>query len=144
MMFENLSFLGLFVVCFISSSLYPLASEAFVVGFVLKGFDPFMVLGVGSLGNTLGALSTYFLGYLGESFARKYFSKSLKRLEKWNLNVKKFGALFAFLSFLPLFGDVFVLSLALAKYPFLKAAFFIALGKFLRYAFLIFITLNLN
>lgn len=31
---------GLFVVCFVASTLYPLGSEAFVLGFVALDFDP--------------------------------------------------------------------------------------------------------
>lgn len=69
--------------CFLSSTLLPLASEAFVLGFIKLDFNPNLVLIVATLGNTLGSLSTYGLAYLGkQKILEKYFSKSLKKLEK--------------------------------------------------------------
>lgn len=141
-MLESVSYLGLFVVSFISATLYPLASEAFVVGFLLKDFNPFLVFLIASLGNALGSLSTYALARFGESLIlEKYFRKALDKLSKMNANFQKYGAIYAFLTFLPLVGDVFALGLGLSKYPFLKALLFISLGKCFRYAALILFTL---
>ena len=141
--YSDLSYIGLFIVSFLSSTLLPLASEAFVLAFIKFDFNPILVLFVATLANTLGSLSTYALAYLGkEKVLQKYFASSLKKLENYTLNFYKFGGIFAFLSFLPLVGDIFVLGLGFAKYPILKAAFFIALGKFSRYFFLVWIALN--
>lgn len=135
---SELSYAGLFAVSFVSATLYPMASEAFVVGFVLGGFSPFAVFVVATCGNALGALSTYALAFLGKNFiVERYFAKSVAKLQKYDLNFKRFGAVFAFLSFLPVLGDLFVLGLGLSKYPFLKALFFITLGKAFRYGVLI-------
>ncbi|EFC32163.1 DedA family protein [Campylobacter jejuni] len=139
-LYSNISYLGLFIVCFLSSTLLPLASEAFVLGFIKLDFNPHLVLIIATLGNTLGSLSTYTLAYFGkEKILEKYFRKSLKKLENFNANFVKFGSVFAFLSFLPLIGDLFVLGLGFTKYSFLKTIFFILLGKLSRYAFIIFI-----
>lgn len=142
---SDFSYLGLFAVSFISATLYPMASEAFVVGFVLGDFSPFAVFVVATCGNTLGALSTYLLAFLGENFIlERYFSQSLVKLQKYSFNFKKFGAVFAFLSFLPVLGDIFVLGLGLSKYPFIKALIFITLGKAFRYGVLIYFALYLQ
>lgn len=137
---SELSYVGLFAVSFLSATLYPMASEAFVTGFLLADFSPLWVFVIATLGNTLGALSTYVLAFLGKNFiVERYFAKSLIKLQKYDFNFKKFGALFAFLSFLPVFGDIFVLGLGFVKYPFFKAVFFITLGKALRYAFIVYL-----
>ncbi|MBX1389672.1 DedA family protein [Campylobacter jejuni] len=139
-LYNDISYLGLFIVCFLSSTLLPLASEAFVLGFIKLDFNPNLALIVATLGNTLGSLSTYGLAYLGkQKILEKYFSKSLKKLENFNANFAKFGSIFAFFTFLPLVGDLFALGLGFAKYSFLKTIFFILLGKLSRYAFIIFI-----
>ncbi|ELI2256624.1 DedA family protein [Campylobacter jejuni] len=139
-LYNDISYLGLFMVCFLSSTLLPLASEAFVLGFIKLDFNPNLVLIIATLGNTLGSLSTYTLAYFGkEKILEKYFSKSLKKLENFNANFAKFGSVFAFLSFLPLAGDLFTLGLGFAKYSFIKTTIFIALGKFIRYYILIFL-----
>lgn len=62
-LYNDISYLGLFMVCFLSSTLLPLASEAFVLGFIKLDFTPNLVLIVATLGNTLGSLSTYALAY---------------------------------------------------------------------------------
>lgn len=78
--FYHYGLFGLFLVCFISSSLWPLGSEAFVIGFLAFGFNPYAVLIVASFGNVLGSLSTYYLAYfggdlsLGRIFSRKKVS----------------------------------------------------------------------
>ncbi|HEB9999572.1 DedA family protein [Campylobacter jejuni] len=139
-LYNDISYLGLFMVCFLSSTLLPLASEAFVLGFIKLDFNPNLVLIIATLGNTLGSLSTYTLAYFGkEKILEKYFSKSLKKLENFNANFAKFGSVFAFLSFLPLAGDLFTLGLGFTKYSFIKTTIFIALGKFIRYYILIFL-----
>lgn len=65
-LYNDISYLGLFIGCFLSSTLLPLASEAFVLGFIKLDFNPNLVLIVATLGNTLGSLSTYGLAYLGK------------------------------------------------------------------------------
>ena len=72
---------GLFVVCFVASTLYPLGSEAFVVGFMAMGFEPLAVWGVASLGNTLGSLSTYYLAYFGGyAVIMRFFPKAREKI----------------------------------------------------------------
>ncbi|MFK0513173.1 DedA family protein, partial [Campylobacter jejuni] len=56
-LYNDISYLGLFMVCFLSSTLLPLASEAFVLGFIKLDFTPNLVLIVATLGNTLGTVS---------------------------------------------------------------------------------------
>ncbi len=95
--------------CFLSSTLLPLASEAFVLGFIKLDFNPNLVLIVATLGNTLGSLSTYGLAYLGkQKILEKYFSKSLKKLENFNANFAKFGSIFAFFYFFYLWWEIFL------------------------------------
>ncbi len=53
-LYNDISYLGLFMVCFLSSTLLPLASEAFVLGFIKLDFNPNLVFIVATLGNTVG------------------------------------------------------------------------------------------
>lgn len=139
-MFETLSYPMLFLASFLSSTLLPLASEAFVLAFIKFNFNPYLILFIATLGNTLGSLSTYTLAFLGkQKILEKYFSNSLKKLEKLSINFNRFGAIFSFLSFLPIVGDIFVLGLGFAKYSLIRAIIFITLGKLSRYIFIIFI-----
>ena len=139
-LYSDHTYIALFVASFLSATLLPLASEAFVLAFLKLEFNPALVLFIATFANALGSLSTYALAYWGKKkILEKFCSKSLKKLEKFSLNFARFGGFFAFLTFLPLIGDLFALGLGLAKYPFLRACFFITLGKFCRYASLIFL-----
>lgn len=137
---ESLGLFGLFCICFISSSLYPLGSEVFVSFFATLDYPLFLVWSVATIGNTLGSLSTYAIGYWGENFIlAKHFTKP-RNLEKYLAFINKYGFIGAFFSFLPFLGDIFAFVLGATRYPFLKATFFIFLGKGLRYYLLIYLT----
>ncbi len=138
--FYDYGLFGLLLVCFISSSLWPLGSEVFVIGFLILGFNPYIVLVVASIGNILGSLSTYYLAYFGgDSMVYKVFPKSHKSLESYRFYVEKYGGLCAFFAFLPFIGDILVLLLGLYRYNQYATWFFIALGKIIRYGLLIYL-----
>lgn len=145
MNFYNYGLFGLFLVCFISSSLWPLGSEVFIIGFIAFDFNPYIVLIIASIGNVLGSLSTYYLAYFGGDLAvRKAFSKSYKKLESYKHYTQKYGWLCAFFAFLPFIGDLLVLLLGLYRYNQYLTWLFITLGKVSRYAVLIYVYMKWN
>lgn len=134
---ESLGLLGLFIVCLLASSLYPLGSEAFVVGFLALDYSWWIVWIVATLGNTFGALITYGIGYFGNSLCKTHFKGAYEKLYRYENGIQKRGFIYAFFSFLPFVGDVFALGLGVYKYSWLKTIIFIALGKGVRYLFVI-------
>ena len=82
-MFENLiysyGYAGIFVVCALSSSLFPLGSEIFVVLMITLGYNIWLILLFATLGNYLGSLSNYYVGKYGNKFL---FSKHIKINQK--------------------------------------------------------------
>lgn len=129
---------GLFFVCLLASSLWPLGSEAFVIGFLVFGYSPYLVFLVASIGNILGSLSTYYLAYYGgEPLVQKLFPSAHKKLESYKFYIQKYGIFCAFFAFLPFVGDVLVLLLGLYRYNQYMVWLFISLGKCARYAVLI-------
>lgn len=134
---ESLGLLGLFVVCLLASSLYPLGSEAFVVGFLALDYTWWVVWIVATLGNTLGALTTYGIGYAGDSYFLSHFKGMYVKIHRYANGIQKRGFIYAFFSFLPIVGDIFAFGLGVYQYPLLKTIIFIALGKGVRYAFVV-------
>ena len=129
---------GLFVVCFVASTLYPLGSEAFVVGFMAMGFDALAVWSVASLGNTLGSLSTYYLAYFGGyKMIMRFFPKAWEKISTLTPKIQKYGFVYAFFVFLPFVGDIFALALGLVRYRQILCVLGIAFGKMARYALLV-------
>lgn len=136
---EKYGLLGLFLSTFASSTILPLPSELIVATFIALHYDAWLILCVASLGNTLGSLTTYALGYFGLlKVLQKFSSPDSSRIVYFREKSSKYGSILAFFSFLPIFGDLFTLALGLARYNLWKAIFLIALGKTLRYAIIIF------
>ncbi|MCI5969322.1 YqaA family protein [Helicobacter sp.] len=133
----TLGLLGLFLVCFLASSLYPLGSEVFVLGFLALDYAWVLVWIVATLGNTLGALTTYGIGYLGDSYCLRHFKQMHAKVYRYKSGIQNYGFLYAFFTFLPILGDIFALALGVYRYSFVKAFVFIALGKGVRYLVLI-------
>jgi membrane protein YqaA with SNARE-associated domain len=133
-MTDDLSLWGLFLSAFISSTLFPGGSEV-VLGVLAANqtHAPALLLTVASVGNTLGALTTWFLGWL---VARglppeKYLTDSRRRaLEQ----VRRFGSPVLLLSWLPVVGDPLCFAAGYLRLPFLASLLFIAFGKTARYA----------
>lgn len=131
-------FLGLFALCFLSSTLYPLASEAFVLGFAFADYNLIYVWIVASAGNTLGSLSSYYLAYFCAPWLKSRLSaKTNIALERFIPKVQKYGFLYAFFVFLPIVGDIFALALGFVRYHQILCVFGIALGKIARYGVLL-------
>lgn len=133
----SFSLLGLFAVCFLASSLYPLGSEAFVLAFLALDYDWVLVCIVATFGNTLGTLSTYGVGYLGDAFCQRKCKAMYAKIHRYANGIQTMGFLYAFLTFLPIVGDIFALALGVYRYSFIKTCIFVTLGKGARYLVLI-------
>jgi membrane protein YqaA with SNARE-associated domain len=131
---ETLSLWGLFASAFVSSTLFPGGSEVVLGALAAQSqFDPWLLLTIASLGNTLGALTTWLLGYLvarrlplevGLSEKRQ---RALTRLRRW-------GSPALLLSWLPVVGDPLCFAAGFLRLPFFSSVLFIAVGKIARYS----------
>ena len=117
---------GLFTSAFISSTILPGGSEI-VLGLIASNTEisKLTLIGVATLGNTLGGLSSWLLGYLLPSLEEKH-QPALDRM-------KRFGSPVLILSWLPVIGDPLCVAAGWLRLSFWKSLFFIATGKLLRY-----------
>lgn len=121
--------LGLFVSCFLAATLLPGGSEALLV-YLLEQYpaQTIVLIGVASLGNGLGSLSSYCLGYLGRiKFRPEQDQNTASRL------VERYGVFALLLSWLPLVGDILCVIAGYMKLPILLSTVLIFIGKTLRY-----------
>ncbi len=136
-MFEELSLWALFVSAFISSTILPGGSEVLLgVLLVQQMHTPGLLLSVASLGNTLGGMTSWCLGWL----IAKYYpvSSMLAPRRRSALQViKKWGVLALLLSWLPLIGDALCVAAGWLRLNFLLSFLLIAIGKTLRYLFVV-------
>lgn len=131
---ETLGLAGLFISAFVSSTLAPGGSEAVLA--YLAGSNRFsdgQLLGTATLGNTLGALTTWFLGslvahrYAPDAILPAGRASAVAHLQRWGWPLLLF-------SWLPIVGDGFCFAAGWLRLPFWQSLLAIAVGKALRYA----------
>lgn len=124
----HVGLLSVFFVSLISATLLPLGSEPAVFAVVKANADLFWpAIIVGTVGNTLGGLIDYWIGY----GARQAFAK--ERSSRWFQWMERHGAKTMLISWLPGIGDPICTLAGWQRLPFWSCAGYMAIGKFLRY-----------
>ncbi|PJG83632.1 YqaA family protein [Caviibacterium pharyngocola] len=92
---------------------------------------------VATLGNTLGSVTTYWIGRCFPNYHRRIKTARAKWAAE---KTQRYGALILLFGWLPIIGDVFCAVAGWLRLNAWHAAFYIALGKLVRYVFLLFLT----
>ena len=120
------------VVAFISATLLPLGSEPAVYGLVLLNPQLFWpAILVATLGNALGGVVTWWMGY-GTHTAIEKAKPGFGTMHAlaW---LEKLGPKACFFSFLPVVGDPLCFVAGWLKLPLRPCSIWMTIGKFLRY-----------
>ena len=132
--FYHYGLYGLFLSGFLSGSIFPFNSEAVLSLMIYSGFDVVSSLTVATAGNTLGGISIYYLGYLGKmEWIEKYAKVKPGKIHAILPKLKRWGALIATLSFVPIIGDVLILGLGFFRISPFFTLIFMTIGKIARY-----------
>jgi membrane protein YqaA with SNARE-associated domain len=119
---------SVFVISLVSATLLPIGSEPAVFAVVAANADLFWpVMVVATLGNTLGGVIDYWMGY----GAKQAFAK--ERESRWFRWLERYGAKTMLLAWLPGVGDPICVLGGWLRLPFWPCVGYMALGKFLRY-----------
>lgn len=127
----GLALLSLTVSGFLSSTLLPGSSEAAFIAFLIYYPEAWLtaLIFVG-ISNSLGSMTSYLIGRLIPNRSKDVPSKAFER-------VRRYGTPVLFFSFLPIIGDALPLAAGWMKMHAGKSLFFITLGKFCRYGFIL-------
>ncbi|ABE54503.1 conserved hypothetical protein [Shewanella denitrificans OS217] len=120
-----------------AATVLPGGSELLLVGFLTA--EPqtwFGLLIAASLGNTLGAMTSYGLGRVGRNgiTPEQLGTQSMKKTLTW---LERYGYWALLLSWLPVIGDLLCLLAGWLKLPLLPSSLMMLMGKTLRYCVLI-------
>lgn len=132
---EACSYGGLFLSAFIAATLLPAQSELVLSGLIVGGnLSPAILIGVATLGNTLGSAANWLLGrYCHRYSDRSWFpvkGKALGKAERW---YRRYGRWSLLLSWMPVVGDPLTLAAGLLREPFLSFLLLVTLAKLGRY-----------
>jgi membrane protein YqaA with SNARE-associated domain len=128
---------GLFIGSFLASTLLPGGSEAMLLWELRQAPEQIYLLwGVASLGNTLGGLSSWLIGWW---LARHFPQRGLRdaRQQRALQRMARYGSPILLLSWLPVIGDPLCLAAGWSGVRFIPAALLIGIGKALRYGILV-------
>lgn len=131
--FISIGYSGLFLAGFLSATILPMNSEAVILLMLSQDFDPWTCILVATIGNSLGGLTNYFLGLLGNPKWLKRIGISEEKIQSFEARVQKYGYWLAFFSWVPFIGDPMTVALGFFRVSFWRVAFLVILGKFLRY-----------
>ncbi|GGB56121.1 DedA family protein [Shewanella inventionis] len=127
---------------FLAATLLPGGSEVLLVAFLNDAPSTWwQLLLMATLGNTLGAMTSYGLGRAGRlaKNPQDIQSKSHQTALKW---IERYGMWALLLSWLPLIGDVLCLLAGWLKWPLVASTLLIFVGKILRYSVIVFIFMS--
>lgn len=99
-------YLALFALSFTAATLLPLGSEWLLAALLLKGGDPFLLVTIATLGNLLGAVSTWLVGrYGGDFLIRRCLRIDAEAQERAEERYARYGVWSLLLSWVPIIGD---------------------------------------
>ncbi len=121
-----LDLLGLFGASFAAATLFPLPSEAALLAYLhAHPEDRALAVGVATLGNTAGGMTTYLVGrFLPEK--KDFNPKAISYL-------KRYGAPLTVLAWLPIAGDALCAAAGWLRIRWWAALAFMAAGRLARY-----------
>jgi len=133
----SVGYVGLFFASFLSATILPLSSEGILLLMLTQGYDPTLCLIVATIGNSLGGLTNYALGLLGNLNWLKRIGISHMKIRSFEHRIQTYGYWLAFFSWVPFVGDPLSVALGYFRVSFWRFFGLMVLGKAVRYAVLI-------
>ena len=137
--FVDYGYIGMFLSATLAGSIAPFSSELVMGLLQAAGLDPWTLVVVATVGNTAGSLFNYGLGYLGKKeWIARFFNVREDKMNRAMSHVHRYGPLMGFMAWVPFVGEALTLALGLARANLWLSMTTIFIGKFIRYAILMF------
>lgn len=135
-------YVGLFASAFLAATILPMGSEVILSALLVKGFNPATVIAIATIGNVLGSLVNYALGFWsGELTATKLLKLKQEEFNKARNIFNKYGLLSLLFAWVPIVGDPLTVVAGVARTRLDLFSILVFIGKFARYLFLAYIVL---
>lgn len=128
-------YLGLFFSALLAGSILPFSSELVLAGLVQLGLNPITCILSAALGNTIGGMTCYYMGRLGNiEWIERYLKVKKEKIDTMQQFLQGKGAFMAFFAFLPFIGEAIAIALGFMRSNLLFTTTAMFSGKLLRYA----------
>ena len=128
-------YLSLFIISFLAATILPFSSELTLAGLVAtSNYDNLLLLIVASLGNVLGSVVNWILGFYSRKLTtKKWFPFKDEQIEKSSKWFNKFGRWSLLFAWVPIIGDPLTLAAGLLRIKFIEFLILVSIGKVGRY-----------
>jgi len=128
-------YLSLFIISFLAATILPFSSELSLVGLMAtSSYDNLLLLIVASLGNILGSVVNWILGFYSRNLSKKkWFPFKDEQIEKSSKWFNKFGRWSLLFAWVPIIGDPLTLVAGLLRVKFVEFLILVTIGKVSRY-----------
>ena len=123
-------YLGLFISALLAGSIVPFSSELVMIALIKVGLSPVMCVLFATLGNTIGGMTCYYMGCLGNVV----WIVKKEKVDKMQTFLQGKGALMGFFAFLPFVGEVIAIALGFMRSNVWLTTSSMFAGKLIRYA----------
>ncbi|MDA8720244.1 VTT domain-containing protein [Nitrosopumilus sp.] len=133
--FQEYGIIGLFLNSLLAATAIPLPTEILTSALLIGGENIVLVAITLIIGSTIGGILNYFIGFGGNKLIKKMKKKSDVEKQDKNHNklLDKFGwsAIF-FAAWIPIVGDLILISAGVKKMKFIKFSIFMISGKIIK------------
>jgi len=132
--FAELGFFGLFVASFLAATILPLSSEVVLSILLVKGLSPTALVAIATVGNVLGALTNYALGYWASlEVIKKWLKISEEEFVRAEQRFVKYGLFSLCFAWVPFVGDPITVVAGILRIRLLWFVLLVTAGKLMRY-----------
>jgi len=136
-------YVGLFVASFLAATLLPFSSEVVLGILLLNGFNPIVLVSVATIGNVLGSVTNYAIGYGGSLvYLRKYSSITEQEFNKAMARFRKYSVFSLLLAWVPVIGDPLTVAAGVLKIKMPLFLLLVTVGKLSRYMIISYMVLS--
>jgi len=141
--FISFGYIGLFVAAFLAATVLPFSSEIVLSALLLNGLPALQVIGVATIGNVLGSVVNYALGYWASfEIIKRFLRISEHDYTKAQQRFHKYGLWSLCLAWVPIIGDPITLIAGVFRVRFIWFLAVVTIGKLLRYLGVSYFILN--
>ena len=128
-------YLSLFIISFLAATILPFSSELTLAGLIAtSSYNNLLLLIVASLGNVLGSVVNWILGFYSRNLSTKrWFPFKDEQIEKSSKWFNKFGRWSLLFAWVPIIGDSLTLAAGLLRIRFIEFLVLVTIGKVSRY-----------
>jgi len=128
-------YFSLFIISFLAATILPFSSELTLAGLIAtSSYDNLLLLIVASLGNILGSVVNWILGFYSRNLSKKgWFPFKDQQIEKSTSWFNRFGKWSLLFAWVPIIGDPLTLAAGLLRIRFIEFLLLVTIGKVSRY-----------